>query len=262
MAEAYIVDAVRTPVGRRGGGLAGAHPADLGAHVISALLAADRTRPARRRRRRLRLRRHHRPAGRRHRPDRVAGRRAARGGARRHGGPPVRLVAAGRALRRAGRDERDRGRGGRGRRAEHEPDPDRGGDAGRPAVRLRRSVLRLGRAGWRATAIRRSRSSAAADMIAAKWGDQPRRDGAYALASHQRAASQRSTTGASPPRSRRTARCRSTSALAGTPRWRRWPALKPLRTDGLITAALSSQIADAAAARAGRLRARAVPSTA
>src|SRR5580658_2070503 len=39
LAEAYIVDAVRTPVGRRGGGLAAAHPADLGAHAISALLA-------------------------------------------------------------------------------------------------------------------------------------------------------------------------------------------------------------------------------
>jgi acetyl-CoA C-acetyltransferase len=39
MAEAFIVDAVRTPVGRRGGGLAGAHPADLGAHVLRALLA-------------------------------------------------------------------------------------------------------------------------------------------------------------------------------------------------------------------------------
>jgi acetyl-CoA C-acetyltransferase len=39
MAEAYIVDAVRTPVGRRGGGLAGAHPADLGSHVLRALLA-------------------------------------------------------------------------------------------------------------------------------------------------------------------------------------------------------------------------------
>jgi acetyl-CoA C-acetyltransferase len=41
MAEAFIVDAVRTPVGRRGGGLSGVHPADLGGHVISALL--DRT---------------------------------------------------------------------------------------------------------------------------------------------------------------------------------------------------------------------------
>jgi acetyl-CoA C-acetyltransferase len=39
VAEAYIVDAVRTPVGRRGGGLAAAHPADLGGHVIAALLA-------------------------------------------------------------------------------------------------------------------------------------------------------------------------------------------------------------------------------
>jgi acetyl-CoA C-acetyltransferase len=37
MAEAYIIDAVRTPVGRRGGGLAGVHPADLGGHAIKAL---------------------------------------------------------------------------------------------------------------------------------------------------------------------------------------------------------------------------------
>ncbi|MGH3243362.1 MAG: acetyl-CoA C-acetyltransferase [Spirillospora sp.] len=41
MAEAYIVDAVRAPVGRRGGGLSGVHPADLGAHVLTALM--DRT---------------------------------------------------------------------------------------------------------------------------------------------------------------------------------------------------------------------------
>ncbi len=41
MAEAYLVDAVRTPVGRRGGGLAAVHPADLGAHVLRALV--DRT---------------------------------------------------------------------------------------------------------------------------------------------------------------------------------------------------------------------------
>ncbi|MFB9187143.1 acetyl-CoA C-acetyltransferase [Dactylosporangium sucinum] len=36
---AYIVDAVRTPVGRRGGGLAAVHPLDLGAHVLEALVA-------------------------------------------------------------------------------------------------------------------------------------------------------------------------------------------------------------------------------
>ncbi len=38
MAQAYIVDAVRTPVGRRGGGLARIHPADLGGHAIGALI--------------------------------------------------------------------------------------------------------------------------------------------------------------------------------------------------------------------------------
>lgn len=37
-APAYVVSAVRTPVGRRGGGLAQAHPADLGAHVLSAVV--------------------------------------------------------------------------------------------------------------------------------------------------------------------------------------------------------------------------------
>src|SRR5450755_972610 len=37
MNEAYIVDAVRTPVGKRNGGLATVHPADLGAHSIRAL---------------------------------------------------------------------------------------------------------------------------------------------------------------------------------------------------------------------------------
>ncbi len=39
MAEAYIVEAVRTPVGRRKGGLAAVHPADLGAHVLKALVS-------------------------------------------------------------------------------------------------------------------------------------------------------------------------------------------------------------------------------
>ena len=38
MPEAYLVDAVRTPVGKRGGGLADVHPADLGAHVIKELV--------------------------------------------------------------------------------------------------------------------------------------------------------------------------------------------------------------------------------
>jgi acetyl-CoA C-acetyltransferase len=37
MPEAYLIDAVRTPVGRRRGALSEVHPADLGAHVITAL---------------------------------------------------------------------------------------------------------------------------------------------------------------------------------------------------------------------------------
>ena len=46
MPEAYIVEAVRTPVGRRRGGLASAHPADLGAHVLKALVERSGVDPA------------------------------------------------------------------------------------------------------------------------------------------------------------------------------------------------------------------------
>jgi acetyl-CoA C-acetyltransferase len=41
MPEAYLIDAVRTPVGRRNGGLSTIHSADLGAHVLKGLM--DRT---------------------------------------------------------------------------------------------------------------------------------------------------------------------------------------------------------------------------
>jgi acetyl-CoA C-acetyltransferase len=46
VAEAYIVDAVRSPVGRRGGGLAHVHPADLGAHSLTALVERTGIDPA------------------------------------------------------------------------------------------------------------------------------------------------------------------------------------------------------------------------
>ena len=45
MAEAYIVAAARTAGGRKGGRLAGWHPADLAASVLNALV--DRTGAAR-----------------------------------------------------------------------------------------------------------------------------------------------------------------------------------------------------------------------
>ena len=46
MAEAYIIDAVRTPVGRRNGGLSTVHPADLAAHTISSVLSRTGVDPA------------------------------------------------------------------------------------------------------------------------------------------------------------------------------------------------------------------------
>ena len=46
MPEAYIVDALRTPVGRRGGGLSQVHPADLGAHSLRALMDRNDVDPA------------------------------------------------------------------------------------------------------------------------------------------------------------------------------------------------------------------------
>src|SRR5438094_2741616 len=38
MAEAYIIEACRTPVGKRGGALSQVHPADLGAFILKALV--------------------------------------------------------------------------------------------------------------------------------------------------------------------------------------------------------------------------------
>jgi acetyl-CoA C-acetyltransferase len=46
MPEAYIIDAVRTPVGKRNGGLSKVHPADLGAHSLSALMQRTGIDPA------------------------------------------------------------------------------------------------------------------------------------------------------------------------------------------------------------------------
>ncbi|RDI66171.1 acetyl-CoA C-acetyltransferase [Nocardia pseudobrasiliensis] len=39
--EAYVIDAVRTPIGKRGGALSGVHPADLGATALRGLLGRN-----------------------------------------------------------------------------------------------------------------------------------------------------------------------------------------------------------------------------
>jgi acetyl-CoA C-acetyltransferase len=46
MSEAFIVDAVRTAVGKRGGGFAGEHPADMAAHVIKTIVGRHDIDPA------------------------------------------------------------------------------------------------------------------------------------------------------------------------------------------------------------------------
>ena len=46
MAEAYLVGAVRTPVGRRNGGLSAVNPVDLAAHVLTELVARTGADPA------------------------------------------------------------------------------------------------------------------------------------------------------------------------------------------------------------------------
>ena len=46
MPEAYIVDAIRTPIGKKNGALAGVHPIDLGAHIVKALVERTGVDPA------------------------------------------------------------------------------------------------------------------------------------------------------------------------------------------------------------------------
>ena len=46
MAQAYIVEALRTAGGKRGGALRGWHPADMGAEILNALAACSGIDPA------------------------------------------------------------------------------------------------------------------------------------------------------------------------------------------------------------------------
>ena len=106
MRDAVIVEAVRTPVGKRNGGLSGCSPADLSAHVLTALAERAGIDPAvvedviwgcvgQVGEQTIR-----------HRQERGARRGLAGVGARRDGRPAVRLVAAGGQLRRGQRDRR------------------------------------------------------------------------------------------------------------------------------------------------------------
>ena len=246
MAEAYLVDAVRTPVGRRGGGLAGAHPADLGAHVIRALLARTGADP-------LAV------------DDVVFGCVDTLG--------PQAGDIARTAWLAAGLPEAVPGvtvdrQCGSSQQAVHfaaqavlSGTADlvvAGGVQNMSMIPIAAAMLAgqaygfadpfSGSDGWRARYGEQEISQfRAADMIAAKWGlGRPEME-EFALASHQRAiaAAQAGDVAAEiAPYGEVTAdECpRQDTSLA------KMAALPPLREDGLITAALSSQIADAAAA--------------
>ena len=247
MAEAYIVDAVRTPVGRRGGGLAGAHPADLGAHVITALLARTGLDPLA--------------------VDDVVF------GCVDTIGPQAGDIAR-TAWLAAGLPEEVPGvtvdrQCGSSQQAVHFAAQAvlsgtahavvAGGVQNMSQIPIAAAMLAGqqygfadpfgGSSGWLARYGDQEISQfRGADLIARKMGHQPGGDGGLRAGQPPAGGGRPSTPATSRPRSRPTARSRSTSARAVTPRWRRWPVCRPLREDGLITAALSSQIADAAAA--------------
>jgi acetyl-CoA C-acetyltransferase len=246
MAEAYIVDAVRTPVGRRGGGLATAHPADLGAHVITSLLGRTGLDPLA--------------------VDDVVF------GCVDSIGPQAGDIAR-TAWLAAGLPEEVPGvtvdrQCGSSQQAVHFAAQAvlsgtahavvAGGVQNMSQIPIAAAMLAgqhygfadpfSGSAGWLARYGDQEISQfRGADLIASKWGISRAEMEAYALASHQRAvaaidggafAGEITPYGPVPvdecPR-----RDTSLEKMAG---------LKPLRPDGLITAALSSQIADAAAA--------------
>ena len=246
MAEAYLVDAVRTPVGRRGGGLAAVHPADLGAHAIAALLARTGVDP-------LAV------------DDVVFGCVDTLG--------PQAGDIARTAWLAAGLPETVPGvtvdrQCGSSQQAVHfaaqavlSGTADlvvAGGVQNMSMIPIAAAMLAgqaygfadpfCGSAGWRARYGEQEISQfRAADMIAAKWGIGRAEMEEFALASHQRAiAAARAGHFAAeivPYGEVAADECpRPDTSLA------KMAALAPLRADGLITAALSSQIADAAAA--------------
>jgi acetyl-CoA C-acetyltransferase len=246
MAEAFLVDAVRTPVGRRGGGLAGVHPADLGGHVIRALLTRADLDPLA--------------------VDDVVF------GCVDTIGPQAGDIAR-TAWLAAGLPEAIPGvtvdrQCGSSQQAVHFAAQAvlsetanlviAGGVQNMSQVPIAAAMLAgqafgvddpfSGSLGWRARYGSEEISQfRAADMIAAKWGISRDEMEGYALTSHQRALGAIGDGAFEaeivPYGDVATDECprRDTSAA-------KMAALKPLREDGLITAALSSQIADASAA--------------
>jgi acetyl-CoA C-acetyltransferase len=241
MPEAFIIDAVRTPVTRRGGGLSAVHPADLGAHVITALLARAQADPGA--------------------VDDVVF------GCVDTIGPQAGDIAR-TAWLAAGLPEAvpgvtvDRQCGSSQQAVHFAAQAVLSGTAGLVVAGGVQNMSMVpigsamaghtdpfsGSAGWRARYGAEEISQfRAADLIAAKWAIGRAEMERFALASHQRAA-QAIGDGAF---TAEIAPYREVSQDEGPRRdttLEKMAALKPLREGGLITAALSSQISDGAAA--------------
>ena len=251
MPRAVVLSAVRTPVGRYGGGLAGVRPDDLAAVAIARGGRAGGRRPGRDRGRLPRLRE---PGGR-GQPQRRAHGRAARGAARVGGGrdrQPALRVGAVRGRRRLPRDRGRRRRPlRRGRRRVDEPRAARHGQAGRgvPARRpddVRHDArLALPEPAARGAMFPLESMGETGENVAERWGVSREDQDAFALRSQRRWA--RAPT--SPTSSSPSASSSATSTRARTRRAEKLAALKPaFREGGTVTAGNSSGINDGAAA--------------
>ena len=172
---------LRTAIGKRKGALAGWHPTDLLGLRAARARRAQRRRPGRHRRRRRRLRDAGGRAGLQRHPQRVGRGRAAVARAGDERRPAVRLVAAGRALRRAGRDRRRVRHRDRVRRRVDDAGADVVERARRhrpvqPATSSRHTNNTLGIQFW------------VAQVLADKCGVTREEMDAFALRAHQRAA--------------------------------------------------------------------------
>ena len=241
MPEAFIIDAVRTPVTRRGGGLSAVHPADLGAHVITALLARAQADPGA--------------------VDDVVF------GCVDTVGPQAGDIAR-TAWLAAGLPEAvpgvtvDRQCGSSQQAVHFAAQAVLSGTAGLVVAGGVQNMSMVpigsamaghtdpfsGSAGWRARYGTEEISQfRAADLIAAKWGIGRAEMERFALASHQRAA--RATgDGAFAAEIAPYGEVTQDEGPRRDTTLEKMAALKPLREGGLITAALSSQISDGAAA--------------
>ena len=241
MPEALIIDAVRSPVTRRGGGLAGVHPADLGAHVIRHLL--DRTGAD---------------------PEAVDD---VVFGCVDTVGPQAGDIAR-TAWLAAGLPEAvpgvtvDRGCGSSQQAVHFAAQAVLSGTAGLVVAGgvQNMSMVPIGSAmaghtdpfsgseGWRARYGTEEISQfRAADLIAAKWGIGRAEMERFALASHQRAA-QAIDDGAFDAEIAPYGEVSQDEGPRRDTTLEKMAALRPLREGGLVTAALSSQISDGAAA--------------